>query len=127
MMAARHHRRIGGAAGVVLLLLLLAGAARAVPAPGPLTLPDTALEPLAFGELEGWAADDHAAAFATFRASCAPLARRQRLAVARPFVAALMEICRRVVAMPALDAARARAFVEANFRPVRIFKLGDVQ
>ena len=37
---------------------------------GPLWLPDTALEPLAWSDLDGWREDNHAEAFATFAASC---------------------------------------------------------
>jgi membrane-bound lytic murein transglycosylase A len=39
--------------------------------PEPLRLPDTALEPVDWNVLKGWSTDDHAAAFATFLASCA--------------------------------------------------------
>ncbi len=45
------------------------------PRPGPLKLPDSALEPIDWNALEGWAADDHAAAFATFLVSCRPMLR----------------------------------------------------
>jgi hypothetical protein len=45
------------------------------PRPEPLRLPDSALEPIDWNALEGWAADDHAAAFATFLASCRPMLR----------------------------------------------------
>src|SRR5271165_1390858 len=38
--------------------------------PGPFRFADAALEPLAWGDLDGWAQDNHAEAFATFRASC---------------------------------------------------------
>src|SRR5262249_58465163 len=37
-----------------------------VPQPEPLRLPNSQLEPVDWSALDGWAADDHAAAFATF-------------------------------------------------------------
>ena len=37
-----------------------------------LNIPDTQLEPVEWANLDGWPADDHAAAFATFLASCKP-------------------------------------------------------
>ena len=45
------------------------------PPPEPLKLPNSALEPIDWNALGGWATDDHAAAFATFQASCRPLLR----------------------------------------------------
>src|SRR5687767_2767405 len=41
--------------------------------PGPMRWADTRFEPVAWSEIDGWAADDHAAAFATFLASCRPV------------------------------------------------------
>ena len=107
-------------------LILSVGAAAAAPAPDPLRFPDTALEPLAFADLDGWAADDHAKAFAAFRASCAPLVR-SRQSDDRPLAAALVQVCRRALALRGLDDGKARAFFEANFRPLRINRLGDSQ
>jgi hypothetical protein len=43
--------------------------------PEPLRLPNTAIEPIEWDALNGWTADDHAAAFATFLTSCRPLLR----------------------------------------------------
>jgi membrane-bound lytic murein transglycosylase A len=107
-------------------LILGVGAAAGEPAPGPLRLPDTALEPIGFADLDGWAADDHAKAFAAFRVSCAPLVRA-RAPEERPLAAALVQVCRRALALTAGDDAKARAFFEANFRPLRINRLGDNQ
>src|SRR5271155_920596 len=45
------------------------------PGPGPLKIPNAALEPVGWGDLDGWAGDDHASAFATFYASCRPIVR----------------------------------------------------
>src|SRR5215471_17375971 len=45
------------------------------PQPEPLRLPNTAIEPIEWNALNGWEADDHAAAFATFSTSCRPLLR----------------------------------------------------
>src|SRR5258707_3201233 len=40
-------------------------------APEPLRIPDAALEPTGWGEVNGWSGDDHASAIATFHAqSC---------------------------------------------------------
>jgi len=121
---AAYHRRMRVPA--LLLLMLAATAAFAQP---PLKLADSALEPLAWSDLDGWAADDHAAALATFRASCAPLLRRPARAPpdARPIGAALVPVCRRAAALRNVDAVTARAFFEGNFRPLRIVKLGDSQ
>src|SRR5215470_9973849 len=69
----------------------LASASRVRPgsAPEPLRIPDAALEPTGWGELNGWGGDDHASAFATFQASCRPIVRSQPLNDGRPVRAAL--------------------------------------
>jgi membrane-bound lytic murein transglycosylase A len=112
--------------GLVAVLTLAAGSALAEPTPGPFRLPDTALEPIAFADLAGWAVDDHVKAFAAFRASCAPLVRG-RTADDRPLAAALVPVCRHALALTDVDEARARRFFEGTFRPVRISRLGDTQ
>jgi membrane-bound lytic murein transglycosylase A len=93
----------------------------------PLQIPDTQLEPIAWSDIVGWAEDDHAAAFITFRTSCNPFLARRKSADSRPVALALREVCRRAAAAGALgnDKAQARAFFEENFRPVRIAKLGE--
>ena len=48
-----------------------------------------------WSELDGWADDDHAAAFATFRASCNPFLARRPAADERPISQALRDVCRR--------------------------------
>ncbi len=93
----------------------------------PLQAPDTQLEPITWSDINGWADDDHAAAFGTFRASCNPFLSRRAANDSRPIHRALREVCRRAAAAGALenDKDKARAFFEENFRPVRIAKLGE--
>jgi membrane-bound lytic murein transglycosylase A len=94
--------------------------------PQPLRLPDTALEPIEWDALKGWTADDHAAAFAAFLASCRPLLRSSvNAGEKRPMYPALIEVCRRALASGRLTDDQARLFLERNFRPLRITKLGD--
>jgi membrane-bound lytic murein transglycosylase A len=95
-------------------------------ADGPLTMAETQLEPIQWSELAGWAGDDHAAAFAAFMDSCKPFLRRRRVANdTRPVYRGLWEACRQAAKAGAADAAKARAYFEGNFRPVRIAKLGE--
>jgi membrane-bound lytic murein transglycosylase A len=121
-MAARQRRMRGLV--FVAALILAAGAAAAQPASNPFRLPDTALEPIGFADLDGWAGDDHAKAFSAFRTSCAPIVR-SRTPDERSLAAALAEVCRRALALQGVDSAKARAFFESNFRPLRISRLGD--
>jgi membrane-bound lytic murein transglycosylase A len=94
--------------------------------PEPLHLPDTALEPVEWNALKGWSADDHAAAFTTFVASCRPLLRSNLSeGRKRSMYPALVEVCRRALAAGRLTDDQARAFLERNFRPLRITRLGD--
>src|SRR5499427_4539239 len=108
-------------------LPLVASASRVRPgsAPEPLRIPDAALEPTGWGELNGWGGDDHASAFATFQASCRPIVRSQPLNDGRPVRAALQTVCARAVRTGPLGNAAARKFFEDNFLPIRIRKLGD--
>ena len=99
-----------------------------MPTPGlePLRFADTALEPIDWNALYGWAIDDHAAAFATFQSSCRPLVRTNPpKSEMRPMYFALTHVCRQAVAVGQLTEGQARAFFERNFRPLRITKLGD--
>src|SRR5215468_8944440 len=90
----------------------------------PLKLPDTQLEPVEWADLNGWSADDHAVAFATFLASCKPFLNGGRPRDPRPINEGLLHACRRAVAAKIGGAAEARKFFEENFRPVRIARLG---
>src|SRR5208282_1099948 len=93
----------------------------------PLKFPDTQYEPVDWADLDGWASDDHAAAFSTFLASCRALtAKQQRLARdVGPIADALKHVCERALTAIPLDEDGARKFFEDNFRPLRINKLGD--
>jgi peptidoglycan lytic transglycosylase A len=95
------------------------------PGPGPLTIPNAALEPARWDDLDGWADDDHASALATFQASCRPILRSSATNDSRPVRTALQAACGRAIAAGKLGEAAARTFFETNFRPVRIRKLGD--
>ena len=107
--------------------LMLPGTARAHSGDDPLTLPDSHLEPLRWTDLEGWAADDHLAAFEAYQTSCQLFRKTKRPGDERPVYNALWEVCRRAAAVRPANADAARAFFEENFRPVRITRLGDPQ
>jgi membrane-bound lytic murein transglycosylase A len=94
-------------------------AASAAAAPAPV---GASAEPLSFSVLEGWDHDDHAAAFAVFRGHCAALvAQRPELRAGTPPPEALLEVCRRALALPAeATRNRAKSFFEENFQPFRI-------
>ncbi|HXX50385.1 MAG TPA: MltA domain-containing protein [Xanthobacteraceae bacterium] len=92
----------------------------------PIEFPDTQYEPVDWSDMEGWANDDHAAAFAAFLASCRTLDARHRNGRELTAIAvALRDVCERARAAIPLDEAGARKFFEDHFRPVRINKLGD--
>jgi membrane-bound lytic murein transglycosylase A len=94
--------------------------------PEPLKLPDSALEPVDWNALEGWRADDHAAAFVAFLASCRPLLHTSPAeSDKRPIYLALRRVCQQALAGGRLPEDEARLFFERNFRPLRIAKLGD--
>jgi membrane-bound lytic murein transglycosylase A len=88
-------------------------------------IPGASLEPTRWNDLDGWAHDAHADAFAAFRASCRPIVRDPSSADGRPVRYALQGVCARALGAGALDTGAAREFFEANFRPVRITKLGE--
>ena len=115
-----------------LFLLVLAAALLARPMTtraeerAPIKFPDTQYEPVDWTDLDGWDGDDHAAAFATFLASCRTLDSGQRRSRELPAIpAALKDICERARQAIPLDEDGARKFFEDNFRPIRINRLGD--
>jgi membrane-bound lytic murein transglycosylase A len=113
----------------LVLLIGLAGTSTAARSAEtwPIKFPDAQYEPVDWANLDGWASDDHAAAFSTFLASCRVLTTsRQRSARdASPIADGLREVCTRALAAIPLDDDGARKFFEDNFRPVHINKLGD--
>jgi membrane-bound lytic murein transglycosylase A len=113
------------AAIIGLALGAQASAARSEPH-HPITIPNTQYEPVAWSDIEGWAEDDHAAAFAAFLKSCRPVVRSAAsLEPAQSLLDGRREVCRRAFRVGAAEPAAARAFFEQNFRPVRISKLGE--
>jgi membrane-bound lytic murein transglycosylase A len=145
MAGLRHARGFGRVAALALYALLAADAdaagrraAKPRPAPvveeytgkpnppGPLIFANAQYEPVAWEAIDGWAADDHAAAYAAFLSSCrAVIAGAKSSRDTRPVYPALVEACRRARAAVPLEADAARRFFEENFRPVRIAKLDE--
>src|SRR5581483_6260639 len=116
---------------IFLHLLVVVVALAGMPAAGvcenswPLKFPETQYEPLDWADLDGWANDDHAAAFATFLASCRALeGKRPPSRVMAEVTAALKDVCGHARAAVPLDDAGARQFFEDNFRLLHINKLG---
>ncbi|MDD3836382.1 MAG: MltA domain-containing protein [Phenylobacterium sp.] len=79
------------------------------PPPGPPAAPPPVERVVPLSALPGWAQDDHAAAFAAFRATC-KVSGDQTIAA----------VCRKAKAGPALGPAAARQFLEQNFEAERI-------
>ncbi len=94
---------------------------------GPIKFPDTQYEPIDWSDIDGWASDDHATAFAAFLESCHALnaSRQPPPPGTIAMTNALKEVCARGFAAVPLEEDGAREFFEENFRPVRISKLGD--
>jgi membrane-bound lytic murein transglycosylase A len=112
--------RIAGAA----LILAVAGTT-SVLARDPLKLPGSQYEPTTWAKIDGWAEDDHDAAFATFLKSCKAILQGSPSRAGSPMVGALFKVCLKAVAIKPEKPGEARAFFEQNFRPVRISPLGS--
>lgn len=87
-------------------------------------IPGATLLPQSFADLDGWAQDDHAAAFAAFRASCAALAvppAEVGPASVPTLKAGLVHACALAHRLgPAPSGRMARLFFEVAFRPYRV-------
>ncbi len=75
--------------------------------------PDLSSQPLAYADIDGWADDDHGAAWTAFRRSC----KRILAGGKHP----LADVCRLALSEPErLDKAAARTFFEQHFTPHRV-------
>ena len=120
------HCRSIALCGLCVGLLLGLGHNAPGAAAAPLVFSDAQYEPVQWTDLHGWAADDHAAAFAAFLDSCRALANKRPASPAMTeMTAALRQVCARAEASIPLDDQGARKFFEEDFRPVQISKLGD--
>jgi membrane-bound lytic murein transglycosylase A len=81
-------------------------------------------EPTSFARIEGWAGDDHAAAFMAFRRSCGAVARQGTIRRAQSRVRSLAPICRRALHLSNVSRDDARTFFERWFEPARIVPEG---
>ena len=111
----------------MLAATVLAGGSAVPSRADPFKFPDAQLEPATWSDLNGWASDDHIAAFTAFLTSCQPFLKESRprdAAAGEPGAVGSLPARREP---QAATAAEARAFFEENFRPVRITKLGDAE
>lgn len=116
------------AAGIATAALARPPDAKLKQARAPVTTPSPTFAPVAFGDLPGWADDDHLAALKAFVASCPKVGQRAR-SNGRPdrrqIPAELVAACEAALALPPkLKRAEARAFFERHFRPHRVVHSG---
>lgn len=92
----------------------------------PMKLRHAHVESLTFADLEGWSADDHAAAFAAFRKSCEAIVNGGKPSrAARPMYGGLYRVCAQAAELGALDGDKARQFFETHFKPMRVARAGE--
>src|SRR3954471_4943861 len=82
--------------------------------------------PVAWSGIAGWSEDDHLAAYNAFRVSCRPIsAQRTPPADPKALGTSLRDPCRIARGLELSDGARAKAFFEEHFLPLRISRLGE--
>ena len=92
----------------------------------PLQITGAQYAPVAWSDITGWSADDHLAAYKTFRDSCKPIsAQTKPPSEPKALGTSLRDPCRVARGLELSDGARAMAFFEENFLPVRISRLGE--
>jgi peptidoglycan lytic transglycosylase A len=103
---------------------------RSIPYPRlewPLEISGSQYVPVAWRDIAGWITDDHLQAYMAFRVSCASIAAQRSVPAesTKALGASLIEPCRAARAHEIGDEARARAFFEEHFIPLRISRLGE--
>ena len=92
----------------------------------PIEISGSQYAPVAWADIPGWHADDHLEAYKAFRTSCKSIsAQLTPPADPKALGSSLRDPCRAAKAADISDAARARAFFEENFLPLRISRLGE--
>jgi membrane-bound lytic murein transglycosylase A len=92
----------------------------------PLEIENSQYAPVAWADIAGWNEDDHLQAFTAFRISCKPIAAQQKPPVdAKALGTSLRDPCRAARSADISDGAKARAFFEEHFQPLRISRLGE--
>jgi membrane-bound lytic murein transglycosylase A len=94
----------------------------------PLEVSGSQYAPVAWADIAGWREDDHLQAYKAFRVSCKPIAAQRNLpADPKALGISLRDPCRAAKALDLSNGARARAFFEEHFLPLRIARLGEDQ
>jgi membrane-bound lytic murein transglycosylase A len=92
----------------------------------PIEIVGSQYAPVAWADIAGWNEDDHLQAFSAFRASCRPIAAQHKLPTEpKALGISLRDPCRAARAAELSDGAKARAFFEVHFLPLRISRLGE--
>nr|WP_291847284.1 MltA domain-containing protein [Bradyrhizobium sp.] len=92
----------------------------------PLQIEGSQYAPLAWSDIAGWSDDDHLAGYQAFRVSCKPIAaQRKPPSDSKALGASLRDPCRIARGQEISDGAKARAFFEQHFLPLRISRLGE--
>jgi len=92
----------------------------------PLEIDNGQYAPLAWADVAGWNEDDHLAAYRAFRVSCRPIAAQTGPpGDSKALGTSLRDPCGIAKSLDVSDGAKAKAFFETHFLPLRISKLGD--
>ena len=103
--------------------------ARTVPYPRlawPLQISGGQYAPVAWADIAGWSEDNHLQAYRAFRVSCRSIAAQRNLPTdPKALGISLRDPCRAARAAELSDGAKAKAFFEEHFLPLRISRLGE--
>ena len=94
--------------------------------PWPVEISGSQYAPVAWADIPGWNDDDHLEAYKAFRTSCKSISAQPTPSPdPKALGSSLRDPCRAARAADISDAAKARAFFEENFLPLRISRLGE--
>ena len=94
--------------------------------PWPIEISGSQYTPVAWADIAGWNEDDQLGAYKAFRLSCKPISAQQAPpADPKALGISLRDPCRAAKAADISDGARAKAFFEQHFLPLRISRLGE--